>query len=133
VRTAKIAGERYELAAVGLRRDVMGQAQEINGSQWKGMEKATFYGEGASGWWQQYHYHWTETDEGAPARVKYATPDQLAKWPELSAYRGNRDACLLWKRITMPEPPTIARVNKDGTPGPACPNDERAARLAKQH
>ena len=34
-----------------------------------------------------YHYNWHETDTGAPTRLKPATKDQRACWPELAAYR----------------------------------------------
>lgn len=134
VRMAKIAGHRYKLAAVGMRSDVMPAAKELNGRQWRAVERPTLVidGEGkgvdwtphalaavrAAGkeaWISQYRYHWTETDDGAPARVKYATREQLAKWEELKAWRGTpdeRNVCLLWEREEMPAAPSIKIVSK---------------------
>lgn len=145
VRTAKIDGERYELLAVGARREVIDQAGEINGAQfrsiespsliidgtgkqWSEAEIADAKARGAELWWNQYSYSWSETDAGAPARMKYATPAQAEKWEELRGYRGDRNVCLLWKRVQMPTAPTIQRVNRDGTPHPVqCPNDKPKA------
>ena len=81
-RTAKIDGHRYELVAVGPRwmadgSGVYTAAQAIN--------KQHPYKVGS------YTYHPHETDKGAPARVKPATKDQLAKWPELKAQRDARN------------------------------------------
>lgn len=57
----------------------------------------------------RYHYTWRDTDGGAPARLKPATDDQIAKWPELAAYRQHADYLgrmrkphLLWRRVEMP-------------------------------
>jgi hypothetical protein len=151
-RTAKIGGERYELLAVGARRDIIGQAQQINGQQFRSIDRAECVigntsrnekgerfsesdiedarAKGIAVWWNQYHYAWSETDDGAPARVKYASKDQIAKWPELAGYRDSRDVCLLWKRITMPPAPATLRIDKQtGQPSAAqSPNEERTNR-----
>lgn len=71
VRNAKIDGFRYELKAVD--GDVYGEAKAINDQ----VERKI----------GGYTYHPTETEAGAPARVKRASKDQLAKWPELAAAR----------------------------------------------
>jgi hypothetical protein len=135
---SKIDGKPYKLAAVGLRGDVMPQADEINGQQWRAMREARWVVDGREmprefsaadakaardagkePWISQYYYHWGETDSGAPARVKYATRDQLAKWSELAGWkdRGREGVCLLWQIETMPAKPTILRVNiKTGLP-----------------
>jgi hypothetical protein len=71
-RTSKIDGFRYELKAVGP--DTWKEARAINNA-------APQRSIGT------YSYRWEYTDKGAPARLKNATKDQLAKWPELSAAR----------------------------------------------
>jgi hypothetical protein len=133
VRASKIDGERYKLAGVGLRADLMAAAKELNGRQWRsvcpaqaviGCEVGDFTeaqiadarARGINVWFSQYKYAWNETDAGAPARLKYATKEQVAKWPELKAWQGHervRDVCLLWQIETMPPAPTIAVVNKE--------------------
>lgn len=79
-RTARIDGVRYVLKATAedQTREVPHLADAINkanprtsGSQ---MSSGAFY-------------PWTSTDRGAPARVKNASKDQLARWPELASYR----------------------------------------------
>ena len=96
VRTAKIDGYRYELRAVGYR-EVATDAEAIN--------RAAGYREVVTVTpTLVYHYTWSETDPGAPARLKFATKDQVTRWPELSAYRGedmtwNRPY-LLWTRVS---------------------------------
>lgn len=134
-RMAKIDGHRYKLAGVGLRADLLATAQEINGRQWRGMEKpATILdGQGVSSmsadeiseakargekvWFSQYHYRWGESDGGAPARIKYATPAQF-RWEELKGWQERAQlglgVCLLWEIETMPAKPAEPRVSKDG-------------------
>jgi hypothetical protein len=135
VRTAKIDGERYRLAAVGMRSDVMPAATALNGRQWRAVERPTLIigseskgpdwtpatlaaarAAGKNAWISQYRYSWSETDRGAPARVKYATRDQVARWEELKAWRGTpdeRSVCLLWEREEMPAAPAIKIVSKE--------------------
>jgi hypothetical protein len=130
-RTARIDGERYRLVAVGLRADVIGQANEINGRQWRAVEPAQCVigstggrytpeeilaarAAGKEVWFSQYHYRWNECDAGAPARVKFATAAQLAKWRELAGWQDKAriGVCLLWERETMPAAPTEKRVDR---------------------
>lgn len=135
VRTARIDGERYKLAAVGLRKDITPAAYEANGRQWRSVERPTLIVDaeskgpdwtpeqlaglraaGKNAWISQYRYSWMETDRGAPARVKYATRDQVARWEELKAWRGTpdeRNVCLLWIREQMPAAPAIKVVSKE--------------------
>lgn len=77
-RTAKIDGFRYELKAVGP--ELYAEAEAINkAAGYKLVDKVTET--------LTYHYDWEYTDKGAPARIKKATKDQLARYPELAAYR----------------------------------------------
>lgn len=135
-RAAKIDGERYTLLAVGMMRDLYDQAKEINGRQWRSLEKPQLVigstghskwtqadidaakAAGEKVWFTQGYYTWRETDAGAPARIKFASKDQMAKWAELKGWqdRAREGVCLLWQRVTMPEAPTELRVNRDGVP-----------------
>jgi hypothetical protein len=74
-RNSKIDGIRYELKAIG---DVYAEAEAIN--------KAAGDKHVKIGNWEA-DYPWQTTETGAPARVKKATKDQVAKWPELSSAR----------------------------------------------
>ena len=96
-RTAKIDGYRYVLLAVGLD-GISQQAQDINHAA--GPRRVDKVSDTLT-----YTYHWQDTDKGAPARVKPASKDQIARWPELTAWRGQDDwerysnpVYLLWKR-----------------------------------
>jgi hypothetical protein len=83
VRNAKIDGVRYELKAVG--HDVHVEASAINKAAGpRSVDRVTDT--------LTYTYHWDYTDCGAPARVKKASKQQLAAWPELAAYREQIDA-----------------------------------------
>jgi hypothetical protein len=75
-RQSKIDGFRYELAAVG---------SAYNRGSDSGMYVAAKKINDAVPCPVKYKYKWYETDKGAPARVKKATKDQFAKWPELKA------------------------------------------------
>ncbi len=89
-RTAKIDGFRYKLLAVGRRYQDGLSAQARNLNQVAGRKIGS------------YTYSPRDTEKGAPARVKSATKTQVAKWPELSAYREAtyRDRpYLLWVKI----------------------------------
>ena len=118
-RTAKINGERYRLKAVGRYADIYADARAINraagyrsvnyptlviGGACQGRvtpEKlAAAKASGERFWFSQYKYTWSETDEGAPARLKAASANQL-KWPELSGWPDG--AYILWERTEMPE------------------------------
>jgi len=84
-RTAKIDSHRYELKAVG-GPELHAEAQAINKAAGPYRVDPVTYSDGSKG---QYTYHYRETDTGAPARLKPATKDQVARWPELAAYREN--------------------------------------------
>jgi hypothetical protein len=87
-RTAKISGVRYELAAVG-GRELYDRAKAVN--QANGpyrVEEIKQDGKVI----HTYRYWWHETDNGAPARLKPATKDQVAKWPELASARAEIEA-----------------------------------------
>ncbi len=146
IRSAKIDGERYTLVAVGARRELLAQAEAINGQQYRSIEKPGYVVKGttttreaflaarASGdeyaSVNQYRYHWDETDHGAPARLKYATPLQRAAWKELQAYREDRNVCLLWQRVTMPPAPAEKMLDKrtGEVSQEQCPNDQKRAK-----
>jgi len=120
-RTAKIDGERYKLVAVGLRENLIQAADEINGRQFKIVEPAQeITSADGSKWWHQYRYNWRETDPGAPARIKYASREQLYKWRELTGWRDRgTGACLLWEICDMPARPFTLLVDKQtGEPLP---------------
>ncbi len=77
-RNSKIDGYRYELKAVGPK--LYAEAEAINKAA--GPYKVD----------GRYTYTWSETMPGAPARLKPATKDQVARWPELAAARAEIDA-----------------------------------------
>ena len=100
-RTSRIDGHRYRLAVVG--QGAVEHAAELNRRQFQWVEKPMV---DQNGGLHQYKYRWRDTDPGAPARVKWATPEQVQRWPELSAYRGLRERpALCWEIETWPEPP----------------------------
>lgn len=142
-RTAKIAGIMYLLEAVGMFDELYGKAEEINRQAgYKMIEEATLIcdsrgtslhpdaqglkekerleSEGHEVYWSQYLYEWQPTDDGAPARIKYSTENQIAKWPELTAWRVQDVAyphqrvrpALLWVRVVMPMMPSVLVVDK---------------------
>jgi len=77
-RNAKIDGVRYELKAVG--HNLYNEAKAINKAAGpRRVDRVTDT--------LTYTYHWDSTDRNAPARLKHATKEQLAKWPELASYR----------------------------------------------
>ncbi len=85
-RTSKINGHRYILKAVGER--LWEEAVAINRSV--GPYKIGKFG---------YEYYWRETDIGAPARLKPASKEQLAKWEELATFKDlpfYKTVYLLW-------------------------------------
>lgn len=103
VRTAKIDGYRYELLAVGERKELIPVVSKL-------MRELPPYRDDVvkdtSG--KEYHYtsHWRDTDKGSPYRFKYATQVQIANWAELNQFKG-MDRCeiyckapsLLWKQV----------------------------------
>lgn len=121
-RTAKIDGIPYRLEAVGARAEVGAVADGVNRAfGYRSIERPIRY-EGLDGVrWIQYRYTWKDTDSGAPARLKYATADQIKRWPELSAWRGldrfelyQAAPSLVWVRIEMPAHPTQPLVDEFG-------------------
>lgn len=150
-RSARIDGIMYSLEAVGLFDELYGKAEEINRQagykhveeaslvcdsrgttihpdEQGRAEKARLASEGHEVYWSQYRYEWQPTDSGAPARLKYSTESQIAKWPELTAWRVQDVAyqhqrvrpALLWVRMQMPARPSVLIVDrKTGLP---CPN-----------
>lgn len=128
-RTAKIAGHMYRLLAVGHSRDLYAQASEINRRQWRSVEKPTVCIDSHGANWtaaeieaarqagkrisfNQYRYTWSETDEGAPARIKSASAAQR-NWPELSGWKAERNVYLLWERVQMPEAPAELVIDRE--------------------
>ena len=97
-RTSKIDGYRYELLAVGERKDLYPEIDKLmKALPLKGIDKVTDT--------LIYHYHWQYTDRGSPIRVKYATPQQVEHWQELSLYRNldhhdfiRKEITLIWKK-----------------------------------
>jgi len=108
IRTRKIAGERYKLVAVGS--GCRELAQELNGRQWKQVEKPF---RDQNGRLHQYRYHWRETDPGAPARVLFASQSEVDRWPELAAYKGQRERpCVCWEIEVWPDAPREAVIQR---------------------
>ena len=89
-RTSKIDGEFYTLKAVGLNGELYDSAKQINEAN--GPYKVVEVSETLT-----YRYFYHETDKHAPARIKPATKDQIAKWPELAAYRNVEP----WNRVVL--------------------------------
>lgn len=114
-RTCRIDGERYKLAGVGRYSDLFNDAKRINREAgWKAIEKPYLADNGGScePFWVQYRYHWSETDHGAPARLKTANPSQR-NWNELSGWKDERTVYLLWQRVTMPPRPTELAIDTE--------------------
>lgn len=128
-RTAKIDGERYKLIAVGNYRDLLPEAHAVNnaagwksvekpkliidsiGSNWTEQEISDAKTRGLEMWFSQYKYHWSETDPGAPARLKSVSVSQR-QWKELAGWKDIPAVSLLWQRVTMPERPANLVVDK---------------------
>ena len=93
-RIAKIDGDRYKLIATG-GRELYAEAKKLNEA---GGYKYVDNRDPS----HPYHYWWSETDPGAPARVKSASKVQLTKWPELKALSETpmwEPKYLLWQKI----------------------------------
>lgn len=106
-RMSKINGVRYELKAVGLWRKVYTGVQTINRAAPKRRVGT-------------YEYNWYMTDKGAPARMKRATSEQVAKWEELKSYldAGGNRPYMLWVRVE-PVQAAPAASTPAATPAPA--------------
>jgi hypothetical protein len=97
VRSCKIDGFRYELKAVGTNWDVSKQSSQL--CREAGPRVVTY----PSG--RSFTTRWRDNDKGAPARVKLASREQVARWPELSTYVGSsRRPYLLWVKVDAPLP-----------------------------
>ena len=98
-RTSKIYKHVYELEAVGWYRDLYDLARARNRAN--GPYRVETIPADPEPIVYTYFYH--ETDNGAPARLKPATKDQIARWPELAAYRdlppSRNQAYLLWRKV----------------------------------
>lgn len=97
-RTAKIDGLRYTLLGVGTHRDLLEDAEKINGEIV--VSKYWDYS------YRSFKVHrYDEKERGAAARLKYATDAQIEKWAELAAFKGkdryHSDAALLWARVDL--------------------------------
>lgn len=95
LRTSRIDGVMYYLEGADKYRTLALAAHAENGAHgWKDRD-----GRDAG---HVYHYHWRDTDHGAPARLKPASKQQRANWPELAHLVGKPDVYLLWLRVEMP-------------------------------
>jgi hypothetical protein len=128
-RTCKIDGVRYKLAGVGNYRDLIGDARAMNrAAGWRSVETptividgigqgftpadaATARAEGRKVEFVQYRYSWSETDAGAPARLKSASASQR-NWTELAGWKESAGVYLLWQRCEMPARPTQKIVDR---------------------
>jgi len=100
VRMSKIDGIPYKLLAVGPYRDVRGEANALC-DNWGPKKEPAVVRHEDGGVGNLYVYWYDVTDKGAPARLKRATPQQLAKWPELAAYKNElpfKEISLVWIR-----------------------------------
>ena len=148
-RTAKIGGERYVLVAVGEHRTLIEDAEELNrlaGYRCICEPEVLFDNtgqhdpteaqiaearvKGVEVQWHQYRYHWDYCKDGSPARLKFATKSQIAKWEELKAWRymddrevHHKGISLLWKLVNMPVRPTTLLV--DRATGIPLPEDQQ--------
>lgn len=96
-RTARIDGELMQLAAVGHYSEMCSQADQIH---WRARKVE------AVGWRPKMPRY--------PAHCKAATSAQIAKWPELSAYRELQGLDLYTASVTLLwiSPETIATVER---------------------
>lgn len=93
-RTARIDGFRYQLKAVDYRNKLYTPAEAYNASFGCSRIDVSMS--------HRWHYTWRETEKGAPARIKIATPAQLKKWGECKAFRDApawEHVGLLWQRV----------------------------------
>jgi hypothetical protein len=95
-RRSKIDGESYTLRAVALHRHYQFTQAVFEAHPRQKIMKAGYYPGDPP---REKVFYWRETDPHSPARVKMASKEQLAKWPELTAFKNiNRWECcyLLW-------------------------------------
>jgi hypothetical protein len=130
-RTAKIDGHRYKLAGVGLYKDLVSDACEINrqagysyiekpiitidgyGASYTEADAQKARAEGKPVAYVQYKGTWRTTDSGAPARLKTASASQR-KWTELSGWKDTAGVYLLWERLDRPAKPVTPIVDENG-------------------
>lgn len=105
VRSCRMGGFQYELAAVGTWEQIAIDARNINNAHFPAYVDTT---RGTMGGVEQdmhYHYGYNASEDGAPARVKGATSPQIGKWAELSAWLDKTERpFLLWRRVGAPAP-----------------------------
>ena len=96
-RTAKIDGVRYVLRAIGNYSEIHNQARALNDPKIAGYKRVSQY----------YNFPWSDSDKGAPARVKAASKQQKEKWPELKPFIEGKplwhSVYLLWVRADIKE------------------------------
>lgn len=89
-RTSKIDGYVYQLAAVTTYGGAHQETRRIN----EASPRRQRYG--------NMEFVYRHDDRGAPARFKAASKDQIARWPELTAYRDlpryEQQPYLVWAR-----------------------------------
>lgn len=96
-RTAKIDSVRYKLEAVGKHSDLLKEAWKIN----KSIIYSIYWDSGYKKLKISCKGH---LDKEAPARVRYATSEQVKRWRELEVFKTenglgfDRSAALLWVR-----------------------------------
>ncbi|MGO9014666.1 MAG: hypothetical protein ACLQF0_06765 [Dissulfurispiraceae bacterium] len=110
VRQSKIDGHRYQMLAVGPRSELYKQCDVLL----KALPPSSINRVTATSYLTgepvekivEYKYYWSETDKGSPYRLKPATPQQCALWPELAAFKDLevRDfyrisPCILWEKV----------------------------------
>jgi len=121
-RSAKIQGVSYELKAVGWGGTHGRESERLN--HWtnvgfRGLDPMK-QGDRCI---QLYYYTWSNTDQGAPARLKPASRDQLTRWEELRGFTDPdklrfKGVFLLWVRRDYPAivEAAIARHNRLSEP-----------------
>lgn len=123
-RTAKIDGYRYVLKAADVS-GIYAQARKINDAagpyRVEPYTAIDYHEDGTqTKVAKEYRYFYTETMKGAPARRKPATREQIARWPELAAWRDDLRSkpYLLWVRedlVPKSNPTTETDMPKTNT------------------
>lgn len=107
VRNAKINGYRYELKGIGKFSELYNQAEAINNSAGPyrvEKYKTTIYNEVAKQnelQDREYKHYYNSSDNGAPAKYKRATSQQLLNWIELKGF--TYTPYLLWVLVENKE------------------------------
>ena len=81
-RMSKIQGHAYKLTSVGEYRDIYRLAADaLDGVPGKPPMFPSHYG-------PDFTYRWNpSSDKGSPVRIRTASQSEIARWPELTAYR----------------------------------------------